>query len=137
MHNSLCQSKVDTAVVEINLNTVSCRAAAECNDKCSYLIIAICPIHLLKIYLGINCESRLEKLINNRNRATIHCAYFSFNLSRHLSILARVPSIPASLISSSTQYFFLWSFLFFNFFFFFSFSTGRSGRNNKMNKFSS
>ena len=75
MHNSLGQSKVDTAVVEINLNTVT----AELQDslmKALYLIIATCSIHLLKIYLGISSESRLEKLINNWTGATVHLLLF-------------------------------------------------------------
>ena len=57
MHNSLCQSKVDTAVVEINLNTVPVKLQTEFDHKYAYLIIATCAIHLLKIYLGISSES--------------------------------------------------------------------------------
>ena len=70
MHNSLGQSKVDTAVVEINLNTIT-DELQNSMMKALYLIIATCSIHLLKIYLGIRSESRLRKLIYNKNRATV------------------------------------------------------------------
>ena len=59
VHNSVSQSKVDTAVVEINLNTIIVKL--QFNGNWAYLIISTGPIHLLKTYLRITSESNVEE----------------------------------------------------------------------------
>ena len=124
MHDSLRQSKVDTAIVQIHLRTEYKRG----------------NVQWQMFWPDYSHESRslAQNLSQNKLRIWMESVtlgqivlskyYFSFNLSRHLSIFVLVPSIPQSFSSVSSKYcLFLWSFLVFNFFFFFSsLSAGRS-----------